>query len=100
MEIFKVLRIDFAWSNYLNTPDTNRFTVKGSFDLLLGIDSQLSAWKVSDAAHKSKRKKELLQIDEHSEIEIYRLRWSLDGSICTFLFSIIHEKRVCLHINK
>jgi hypothetical protein len=30
--IFKVLRIDFAWrGNYLNTPDTNRFTVKGSF---------------------------------------------------------------------
>ncbi|RKS94464.1 carboxypeptidase-like protein [Flavobacterium limicola] len=30
--IFKVFRIDFAWrANYLNTPDTNRFTVKGSF---------------------------------------------------------------------
>ncbi len=30
--IFKVFRIDFAWrGNYLNTPDTNRFTVKGSF---------------------------------------------------------------------
>jgi hypothetical protein len=30
--IFKVIRIDFAWrGNYLNTPDTNRFTVKGSF---------------------------------------------------------------------
>ena len=30
--IFKVFRIDFAWrGNYLNTPETNRFTVKGSF---------------------------------------------------------------------
>ena len=30
--IFKVFRIDFAWrGNYLNVPDTNRFTVKGSF---------------------------------------------------------------------
>jgi hypothetical protein len=30
--IFKVLRIDFSWrGNYLNTPDTNRFAVKGSF---------------------------------------------------------------------
>ncbi|WP_035673979.1 DUF5686 and carboxypeptidase-like regulatory domain-containing protein [Flavobacterium sp. 83] len=30
--IFKVFRIDFAWrGNYLNTPDTNRFSVKGSF---------------------------------------------------------------------
>jgi hypothetical protein len=30
--IFKVFRIDFAWrGNYLNTPDSNRFTVKGSF---------------------------------------------------------------------
>ena len=29
--IFKVLRIDFAWrGNYLNTPDTNRFTVKAA----------------------------------------------------------------------
>lgn len=30
--IFKVFRIDFSWrGNYLNTPDTNRFAVKGSF---------------------------------------------------------------------
>ena len=30
--IFKFLRIDFAWrGSYLNTPDTNRFSVKGSF---------------------------------------------------------------------
>jgi hypothetical protein len=30
--IFKVLRIDFAWrGNYLNTPDTQKFSVKGSF---------------------------------------------------------------------
>jgi hypothetical protein len=30
--IFKAFRIDFTWrGNYLNTPDTNRFTVKGSF---------------------------------------------------------------------
>ncbi|RTY65873.1 DUF5686 and carboxypeptidase-like regulatory domain-containing protein [Flavobacterium sp. LB2P53] len=30
--IFKVFRIDFAWrGNYLNVPETNRFTVKGSF---------------------------------------------------------------------
>jgi len=30
--IFKVFRIDFAWrGSYLNTPDTNRFSVKGSF---------------------------------------------------------------------
>ncbi|RTY86378.1 MULTISPECIES: DUF5686 and carboxypeptidase-like regulatory domain-containing protein [unclassified Flavobacterium] len=30
--IFKVFRIDFAWrANYLNVPETNRFTVKGSF---------------------------------------------------------------------
>lgn len=30
--IFKVLRIDFAWrGNYLNTPDTQRFSIKGSF---------------------------------------------------------------------
>jgi hypothetical protein len=30
--IFKVFRLDFAWrGNYLDTPSTNRFTVKGSF---------------------------------------------------------------------
>ncbi|UQD55936.1 DUF5686 and carboxypeptidase-like regulatory domain-containing protein [Flavobacterium sp. K5-23] len=30
--IFKVFRIDFAWrGNYLNTPDAQNFTVKGSF---------------------------------------------------------------------
>ena len=30
--IFKLFRVDFAWrGNYLNTPDTNRFTVKASF---------------------------------------------------------------------
>ncbi len=30
--IFKIFRIDFAWrANYLNVPDTNRFTIKGSF---------------------------------------------------------------------
>lgn len=30
--IFKIFRIDFAWrANYLNVPETNRFTVKGSF---------------------------------------------------------------------
>lgn len=30
--IFKVFRIDFAWrANYRNLPDTNNFTVKGSF---------------------------------------------------------------------
>lgn len=30
--IFKVFRIDFAWrGNYLNTPDTQRFSIKGSF---------------------------------------------------------------------
>lgn len=30
--IFKFLRIDLAWrGSYLNTPDTNRFSVKGSF---------------------------------------------------------------------
>ncbi len=30
--IFKLFRIDFAWrGTYLNTPDTNRFSVKGSF---------------------------------------------------------------------
>ncbi|WP_413999452.1 DUF5686 family protein [Flavobacterium sp. W1B] len=30
--IFKVLRIDFAWrGNYFNTPDTQRFSIKGSF---------------------------------------------------------------------
>ena len=30
--IFKVFRIDFAWrGNYLNIPDTQRFSVKGSF---------------------------------------------------------------------
>ena len=30
--IFKVFRIDFAWrGNYRNLPDTNNFTVKGSF---------------------------------------------------------------------
>jgi hypothetical protein len=30
--IFKVFRIDFSFrGNYLNTPDSNRFTVKGSF---------------------------------------------------------------------
>ena len=30
--IFKVFRIDFAWrANYLDVPDTNRFTIKGSF---------------------------------------------------------------------
>lgn len=30
--IFKVFRIDLAWrGNYLNTPDTQRFSVKGSF---------------------------------------------------------------------
>jgi hypothetical protein len=30
--IFKVFRIDFAWrGNYLNTPDTQKFSIKGSF---------------------------------------------------------------------
>ena len=30
--IFKVFRLDFAWrGSYLDTPNTNRFTVKGSF---------------------------------------------------------------------
>lgn len=30
--IFKVFRIDFAWrGSYLNTPDTQRFSIKGSF---------------------------------------------------------------------
>lgn len=30
--IFKVFRLDFAWrGNYLDTPNANRFTVKGSF---------------------------------------------------------------------
>ncbi|PKH67104.1 hypothetical protein CXF59_14530 [Flavobacterium sp. ALD4] len=30
--IFKVFRIDFAWrGNYLNAPDTQRFSIKGSF---------------------------------------------------------------------
>jgi hypothetical protein len=30
--IFKVFRIDFSWrGNYLNTPDTHRFAIKGSF---------------------------------------------------------------------
>jgi hypothetical protein len=30
--IFKVFRIDFAWrGSYLNIPETNRFSVKGSF---------------------------------------------------------------------
>lgn len=30
--IFKVFRIDFAWrGNYINTPDAQKFTVKGSF---------------------------------------------------------------------
>ncbi|WP_073021011.1 DUF5686 and carboxypeptidase-like regulatory domain-containing protein [Flavobacterium micromati] len=30
--IFKLLRVDFTWrGNYLNVPDTNRFTIKGSF---------------------------------------------------------------------
>jgi len=30
--IFKLLRVDFTWrGNYLNLPDTNRFTIKGSF---------------------------------------------------------------------
>ena len=30
--IFKLFRVDFSWrGNYLNTPDTNRFTVKASF---------------------------------------------------------------------
>jgi hypothetical protein len=34
--IFKVFRIDFAWrGNYLNTPDTQRFSVKGSLDFIL-----------------------------------------------------------------
>jgi hypothetical protein len=33
--IFKVFRIDFAWrGNYLNTPDTQRFSVKGSFGFI------------------------------------------------------------------
>jgi hypothetical protein len=30
--IFKLLRVDFTWrGNYLNVPDANRFTIKGSF---------------------------------------------------------------------
>ena len=30
--IFKIFRIDLAWrANYLNVPETNRFTIKGSF---------------------------------------------------------------------
>jgi hypothetical protein len=40
--IFKVFRIDFAWrGNYLNTPDTQRFSVKGSFDFLFRSYFQL-----------------------------------------------------------
>jgi hypothetical protein len=36
--IFKVFRIDFAWrGNYLNTPDTQRFSVKGSLDFILEL---------------------------------------------------------------
>jgi hypothetical protein len=35
---FKVFRIDFAWrGNYLNTPDTQRFSVKGSLILFLEL---------------------------------------------------------------
>jgi hypothetical protein len=38
--IFKVFRIDFAWrGNYLNTPDTQRFSVKGSLILFRAISS-------------------------------------------------------------
>jgi hypothetical protein len=33
-----VFRIDFAWrGNYLNTPDTQRFSVKGSLDFILEL---------------------------------------------------------------
>jgi hypothetical protein len=33
--IFKVFRIDFAWrGNYLNTPDTQRFSVKDLLDFI------------------------------------------------------------------
>jgi hypothetical protein len=36
--IFKVFRIDFAWrGNYLNTPDTQRFSVKGSFGFIFEL---------------------------------------------------------------
>jgi hypothetical protein len=36
--IFKVFRIDFAWrGNYLNTPDTQRFSVKGSLDFIFEL---------------------------------------------------------------
>jgi hypothetical protein len=36
--IFKVFRIDFALrGNYLNTPDTQRFSVKGSLILFLEL---------------------------------------------------------------
>jgi hypothetical protein len=39
----------------LNTPDTNRFTVKGSFDFTLGI-APLSAWKkISDSVSITKK---------------------------------------------
>jgi hypothetical protein len=39
--IFKVFRIDFAWrGNYLNTPDTQRFSVK---DLLIFYFRAISA---------------------------------------------------------
>jgi hypothetical protein len=40
--IFKIFRIDFAWrANYLNVPETNRFTIKGSFDLISGSYSAM-----------------------------------------------------------
>jgi hypothetical protein len=35
INIFKVFRIDFAWrGNYLNTPDTQRFSVKDLLDFI------------------------------------------------------------------
>jgi hypothetical protein len=38
INIFKVFRIDFAWrGNYLNTPDTQRFSVKDLWILFLEL---------------------------------------------------------------
>jgi hypothetical protein len=40
--IFKVFRIDFAWRELFNTPDTQRFSVKGSLDFILDFSCTLS----------------------------------------------------------
>jgi hypothetical protein len=47
--IFKIFRIDFAWrANYLNVPETNRFTIKGSFGFNLGALAMFQSFPLKE----------------------------------------------------